>query len=268
MNQGRTGPEGLWGDRPTPAEGETLRVDVGPLTVWVKGVGNEIWLTHGRTGGDGTSPAEAPLDELAWSRWALREEPHHLRIVPALPDRALVVKPDHPFNLTRRARARIYVRVPVWVRVEAVDRTGGRPAVLAELPTTALSDTWWGDFLDGELAYWLSTRARRALTPELFEPQVVVGVIQLNNTSDDDLPVEKLLLRVEHLSIYEHQGWLWAEEVRVDYHGETEGSDIHMDDQAPMEAEGAREITPARTQSRSFKARTFARLRALSGFGA
>jgi hypothetical protein len=40
-----------------------------------------------------------------------------------------------------------------------------------------------------------------------------------------------------------------------------------MDDKPPHEAKGAREITPARTQARSFRARTFARLRALSVFG-
>ena len=187
--------------------------------------------------------------------------------MPVLPDRALVVKPDHPFTLTRRARARVYMRVPAWVRVEAVEEGGGRPVRLAEVPTSPLSDTWWGDFLDGEMAYWLTTKARRALTPDLFAPWVIMAVLQLDNHSEDDLLVEKLLMRVEHLSVYEKEGRLWAEEVRVEYHGEAEGSDIHMDDHPPDEAKGAREITPPRTQSRSFRARTFARLRALSGFG-
>jgi hypothetical protein len=91
--------------------------------------------------------------------------------------------------------------------------------------------------------------------------------VQLDNLSEDDLQVEKLSLRVEHLSVYEKEGWLWAEEVRVEYHGEDEGTDIHMDDVPPPEAAGAREISGARVQGRSFKARTFARLRALSGWG-
>jgi hypothetical protein len=237
----------LWGDRPMPGDGEILKIDVGPLTLWLKTVGDEIWLASARVGGEGPSPREGPPDDLAWSRWALRDRPHHLRILPVLPDRAMVVKPEHPFTLTRLARARVYMRVPTWVRVEAVDEAGGKPVRLAEVPTISLSDTWWGDFLDGEMAYWLTTKARRAPTPDLL--------------------VEKLLMRVEHLSIYEKDGRLWAEEVRVEYHGEAEGSDIHMDDHPPEEAKGAREITPPRTQSRSFKARTFARLRALSGFG-
>jgi hypothetical protein len=179
----------------------------------------------------------------------------------------LVVKPEHPFTLLRRASARVYVRVPAWIRLEAVGQRGGGASVLAEIPTVHLSDTWWGDFQDGELAYWLSTSGRRALTPDFFEDHMVMGVIQLDNLSQDDLRVEKLSLRVEHLSIYEKDGCLWAEEVRVDYHGEDEGSDIHMDDKPPEEAAGAREITPARAQKRSFRTRTFARLKALSGWG-
>jgi hypothetical protein len=267
MNKEAHGERGLWGERPTPVDGDVLRVEVGPLTVWLKSVDNEIWLASARAAGKGRSPADGPPDDLEWSRWALRDEPHHLRILPALPNRALVVKPDHPFTLTRRARARIYVRVPTWVRVEVQERARGRPILLAEIPTAPLSDTWWGDFRDGELAYWLSTKARRAFTPDLFTDDQIMTVLQLDNISDDDLVVEKLLVRVEHLSVYQQETRLWAEEVRVEYRGETEGSDILMDDKPPKEAEGAREITPARTQSRSFRARTFARLRALTVFG-
>lgn len=266
MNQQNSGQTKLWGDRPTPDDGEMLRIDVGTLTLWLKGVDNEIWLASEQ--GDGAGPyPEGPPDEFDWSRWAMRDELHHLRILPVLPDRPLVVKPDHPFTLTRRAQARIYMRVPVWVRVEAVEATSGRASQLGEIPTMPLSDTWWGDFRDGEMAYWLTTKARRSLTPDLFAPEMILSVLHLDNESDDDLRVEKLLLRVEHLSIYEKDDQLWAEEVRVEYHGEAEGSEIHMDDHPPAEAKGARELTSARTQSRSFRARTFARLRALSGFG-
>ena len=121
--------------------------------------------------------------------------------------------------------------------------------------------------MEGQIAYWLTTKARRELRPELFEPNLTIAVLQLRNRSSDDLAVEKLALRVEHLSIYEHEGNLWAEETQVDYQGEALGSDIRMDDRPPAEAAGAREITPARAQARGFRARTFAKLKALSTFG-
>lgn len=265
MNAGPSSTSGLWGDRPPPAPGETERLVVGPLAIWLSSVGNELWVTHAYP--DDDDAPEDPPEEAEWSRWALKDVPHRLRVLPVFPDRALVVKPEHPFTLLPRARARVYMRVPPWVRLEVVEEGRGRRTLLTEIPTERLSDTWWGDFRDGELAYWLTTKARRELRPEDFEAWLVVSTLQLENHSEDALRVEKLALRVEHLSIYEKERWLWAEEVRVEYRGEAEGSDIHMDDEPPHEAAGARELTPARAQARSFRARTFARLKALSGLG-
>ena len=266
MNGGRKGPTGLWGGRPVPAQGELQRLDIGPLTVWLHAEDGELWITHARAP-EGQEPDRSLPDDAQWSRWALPEVGSHLNLSPVFPDRPLVVKPEHAFTLMRRARARIYVHVPAWVRVEIMDHAGGRRAILTEIPTVRLSETWWGDVRDGELAYWLMTKGRSKLTPDLFNTHMVISAVQLDNRSEDDLQVEKLSLRAEHLSVYEQEGWLWAEEVRVEYHGEDEGTDIHMDDNPPPEAAGATEISPARVQARSFKARTFARLRALSGWG-
>lgn len=256
----------LWGDRSLPASGETQRVDAGPLTLWFSGLENEVRIAFQRTQGEPVPPGEGPPDGLEWSRWALGDAPHRLRLRPVLPDRLLVVKSEHPFTLLRRAKARFYTRVPAWVSVEVVEGSRSKGTTLVEIPTEVLSDTWWGDFLTGEMGYWLTTKARRELTPELFEPHLVMSTLHLVNRSDDALPVDKLAWRVEHLSTYEKDGQLWAEETTVHYLGEAEGSEIHMEDRPPQEAAGAREISPARAQVKGLKARTFHRLRALSGW--
>lgn len=266
MTNETTDTQGLWGYRPLPASGETQRVDAGPLTLWFTGLENEVWIAFQRASDKQIPPGESPPDGLDWSRWALSDEPHRLRLRPVLPDRLVVVKSDHPFTLLRRARARVYTRVPAWVRVEAVEGNREKGTTLVEIPTEVLSDTWWGDFLTGEMGYWLATKARRELTQELFEPHLVLSTLELINRSDDALRVEKLAWRVEHLSMYEKDGQLWAEETTVHYLGETEGSDIRMEDKPPKEAAGAREISPARAQVKGLRARTFHRLRALSGW--
>lgn len=266
MNAGSTEQKELWGDRPPPRPGETERTVIGPLVFWIHRVENELWLTHRHLQEGEDAPEEAG-DDAEWSRWAMKDAPHHLRILPVFPDRPLVVKPEHPFTLLRRAEARVYTRIPLWVRIEAVDQDRGQGVQLVEIPSERLSETWWGDFMDGELAYWVRTKARPELRIGLLEPHMAMCTLQLTNRSEDDLRVEKLSLRVEHLSIFEMDGRLWAEEVHVSYRGEAEGSDITMRDEPPREAAGARELSPARAQTRSFRARTFARLKALSGLG-
>lgn len=257
----------VWGDRPLPPRGHTECLQVGPLTLWLRRVENEVWLAYFRSNGDVPHESEPPGDA-EWHRWAFRERPHKLRLVPALPDRVLVVGTEQPFTLLKGAQARIYMRVALWVRVEAVDEETGSATTLIEVPTELFSDTWWGDFREGEPAYWMTVRARREISDEIFRPDRVMAVLHLTNRAEQDLRVEKLALRVEHLSIYlDDRDRLWAEETRVDYRGEALGSDIHMDDQPPVEAKEAREITPARAQVRGFRARTFARLKALSGLG-
>ncbi len=263
-NNAETAPP--WGERPIPAHGEIQRLDIGPLTLWLKGLDNEVWLGFQRAGGTPVPSGDVPPEDLDWSRWALSDAPHRLRLRPVLPDRLLVVKPEHPFTLLRKAKARVYMRVPAWVRVEALVGSRNKGATLMEIPTEILSDTWWGDFLTGELGYWLTTKARRELRAELFEPHLVMSALQLTNRSEDDLRAEKLALRVEHLSVYEKDARLWAEETKVFYLGEEEGSDIRMEDKPPVEAEGAREISPARAQVKGLRVRTFERLKALSGW--
>ncbi len=266
MTKKTTDRSAIWGERALPASGETQRVDIGPLTLWLTALQNEVWLAFRRSSEGRPAPGDEPPDDLDWSRWALSNTPHRLRLRPVLPDRLVVVKPEHPFTLLRKATARVYTRVPAWVRVEAVEGSRSKGKTLVEIPTEVLSDTWWGDFLTGELGYWLTTKARRGLTPELFEPHLVMSTLQLVNRSDDALPVEKLAWRVEHLSTYEKDGRLWAEETTVSYLGDAEGSEIHMEDRPPEEADGAHEISAARAQVKGLRARTFLRLRALSGW--
>lgn len=256
-----------WGDHDLPDPSEHREFVFGPLEIRVRRVQSEIWIAH-RRDTDGAAPddwdddAAAPTD---WSRWALRDEDTQLRLVPALPDRMLVVKVEQPFTLLNRADARIYTRVGASIQIQAVGDRGATD--LVEIPVERLSDTWWGDFRTGESAYWLATRARREVPHELLAPWQIVCTLQLSNRSSDNLSVEKLALRVEHLSVFGSEDRLWAEEVQVEYRGEDEGSDIEMTGRPPGEAAGASKVAAARVKSRGFRARTFEKLKSLSPFG-
>lgn len=263
-------PDDPWGPHPLPPGDEVRVVRVGPLTLRVRHQTDEVWLAHRSGGWD--EPDEPEADEEPgsseaddWTRWPVPADTGQVILTPGFPDRPVVVEPELSFRLIRGARARIYIRVPLWVKVQL---PGKEPVTLREIPTVVLSDTWWGGFTEGELCYWLETQARRKVGPEDFESHLAICPLQLVNRSDGDLNVEKLALRVAHLSIFRGGGSYWADETRVRYQGEDEGSEIDMTGKAPEEAPEAVRVSGPRTPlDRGLRARTFARLKALPGFG-
>lgn len=266
-----------WGRHPLPDD-EPLALELGPLRLRARRRAGEVWLAHepgdwtraGRAG-TGARPGAGPAGEAGspedWIRWPVREDDQEMELAPTLPPRPLVAEPEFPFRLLPRARARIFVRVPLWVRV-SVPLEGERRQ-LTEVPTVTLSDTWWGTPTEGELCWWLSTTARREVTPEVFEPNVAVCPLALVNRSDDELPVEKIAVRVAHLTLFSDEGRLWADGTRVRYRGAEEGSDLEFSGRPPEEASGAVRVADPREEppSRGFHARTFARLKSLPGLG-
>lgn len=245
---------GPWGAH-TLDDGETLDLDIGPVSLRLVRAGDEIRLTQTREG-DG-----ADEDEV-WDRWATADWTGRLVLSPSFPDRPVVVEPEDHFHLLEDAEARIYVRVPLWVTIEAEgarDRTR-----LVTIPTVLSSDTWWGSVEEGELCYWLQTHARRSVTPDLFAAHLAICPLQLQNRAPADLVVAKIALRVSYLTLYSHDGAIWSDETRVRYQGETEDSRLDMAGKPPREVPDAVLLAPPRTRmSRGFRARTFHRLRSL-----
>jgi hypothetical protein len=248
-----------WGSHSLP-EGGACRVEVGPLSIHVRRADGEVRARVRRDGAepDGHSATDDPPAE---TRWAI-DGVEGIEVEPKMPDRPLIVEPDDSFWLMAGAEARIYVRVPLWVQVEAV---GQRRNLLLEEPTLIASDTWWGTPEEGDLCYWLPTRARRVWSPDLVAPHLVSCPIRLVNRSQEALHVQKIALRVAYLSIYRDGEALWADETRVLYTGDAEGSQLETAGRPPSEApEAARVTEPAERMARGFRARTFRRLRTLT----
>ena len=249
------GPAGPWGTHEVPP-GDGLTLAVGPLALRVRRVDEElrVLVRHER------DPAEAA--DTGWTRWAAADV-DRVTLSPLFPDRTLVVEPEDPFWLLDGAEARIYLRVPVWLHLEGVGRERHD---LLRVPTMDASDTWWGTPEEGELCYWLPTRARRSVGPEHVEPHLVLCPLQLVNRSGDSLHVEKIALRAAYLSLYRSGAALWSDATRVLYTGEAEGSRLEMAGRPPREAEDPELLAPpAELMARGFRARTFRRFRSFTG---
>lgn len=239
----------------TLEDGQARALSLGPLQVHLARELGEIRVATRRPDQDA---------ELEWGRWSPAPGfDGRLRLSPAFPDRPVIVKPEDDFWLLRGAEARIFVRVPLWLRLETVEED---PSVLLTEPTVVLSDTWWGSPVDGELGYYLETRARRSILDEEFLEHVCICPVQLVNDSDTDFLVTRFALRTLFLGIYRDGDRLWSNVTRVRYRGEALDSALDVDHGPPPEAESPSVARPAeRVMARGFTARTFSRLRSSLG---
>ncbi len=251
-----------------------VTVTLGPKVLWIWLREGEVWLSHEAESSEegrlrlrqGPPPPPPPIDDERWERWATAGPVGRVDLHPVLPPRSIVLQPERVFRLSRGAGARVYVRVPLSIQVRVPGLQG---ALLEEIPTVTMSDTWWGDPMRGELAFWLPTTARRAMRAELFLPHLAVAPVQLWNRSQQDLRVEKLLLKVEHLALYEESpGRIWTDVATVRYQGESEESLIEKGGGPPEEAPEAHQVAEPRVTAPSgLRAWTFDRIRSFSGLG-
>ena len=245
--------------------GQEQSLRMGPVRVFLKKVANEIWVAHDYPEADETSDTDAIGEKHDWSRWALKEDISEFCVQPCFPNRPIVVKPEYPFKVSKGASARIYSRVPVFVRITPKDYPD---FMITEIPTVVLSNTWFGTFTEGELCYWVSTTARRELNPEMFEKHMAVCTMQIKNNSDDELKFENICLRVERLSLYIKDEILWADQTDITYQGNDKHCDIEMKGRQPEEAKGSKLLTKPRTPiQKSFATRTFQLFKEIPGIG-
>ncbi|MEX1136414.1 MAG: hypothetical protein WEB89_05900 [Balneolales bacterium] len=237
-------------------DNETKSHAIGPVTVWLKKVSNEIWIaSEYAESNPGRKQASSKINALNWSRWALPGNETQFSLKPSFPDRPVVVKPEYPFKIITGAKVRIYTRIPVFIKVVIA----GKPDfVITEIPSVALLKTWFGLHTEGELCYGVNTSARRVMGPEAMQPWMAVCPIEIINNQDGPLDFDNLCLRVEYLSIYKADNHLWADETRIIHQGREKYSDIEMKGKLPTEAKGGKLITKPRAPiKKNFAARSF-----------
>lgn len=245
----------LWRDHAVPLA-DPARWSFGPLRVWWCWSANELRVATERKDSEKAALHEEDLeaasveaeprpseDELDWSRWALQQPRSKIRVSPVFPDRPLILSPEDPVHLQPGAQVRFYARVPIWVRLSVAGEDG---ADLQDLPTVRLSSTWFGSFTDGEVCYFNPTRMRRSLDPRRLGAHLAACPLQIENAGREVLKIEKICLRVQFLTLFEHEGRVWADETRIAFQGGQNHSKILWSGKPPPEVPGARVVAQPR----------------------
>jgi hypothetical protein len=238
---------------------------VGPLELVVEHAAGEWRVAQTRDSDAGDEEAFVhiePTVSLASSpdtqRYVVSDPSPQLSVLPLLPDRAVITRPVSPVFVPANETIRLYVSMPVWLRLAA----GREHKVLTEVPTQRLSDTWFGpNTREGELCYALRSRCRLALDDAEVQRHRALTPVRIRNRSTEVLVLERLKVPVRQLSLFaEPSGRLWTSEVALDRTDDGQSVALHIDVGPPLEARGAspiagpREAVPKKTAMRAFSA--------------
>ncbi len=230
-------PEHWWAPLEVPTD-RILTCRLGPLALDIHHAPGEWRLLHRHDDDEADAPAEAELavavgsiDDDGADRFMVADPDPRLTLVPCLLDRPVVIRPRQPVFLPQGEAITLYVSTPVVVAV----RVGAGDRLLREIPSLPLSDTWFGSTTrEGELCYSGRTRARHLRAELPRRAHRAVTPFQVRNEADTPLPLDRLSLPVQMLSVYgAADGGLWTEPLSLTRGGDSDLAALDVEEDAP-----------------------------------
>ena len=220
----------LWATIPIEA-GQIYRGRFGHRVVWVKEQEGDWYVADELRSDEGADePLQSdsgPPPATPWMRWASPDAPSSLTISPILPDRPLVVRPSEVLRIPAGVTASVYLEIPLWIRLSVGDGVS-----LCELSVAALSNTWFGSPVVGELCYSLLSPTRRQIGP-VSSWQAVCPVV-IGNASARELEFRRLCVHVEYLSLYAVDSRLQTNGVTFLFQGEEDEAQVVLSKAPPL----------------------------------
>jgi hypothetical protein len=254
----------------TLAENVIHAARIGPLRIRIKYFNKDCYIATDRP--DGPPDVCGFIEEqgveeqesISWERWMLGSSVKQAGIVPVMPDRPLVIRPDMTTRIPSGHTVSFFITIPVWVRITSGEKN---PIQLCEIPIVILSDSWFGDIPSGEFCYSLYTDLRRTLDDTAICPYEVVCPVTIKNNSKLELTFQRFSLYVPNLAIFQGKSRLWSNQVSIVFQGETQESQIHISEKKPdIEAIEYLLSAPREKMDKNLVKKSFELFKTIAGF--
>ncbi len=170
------------------------------------------------------------LKEYDWKSYIIDTE--DISVLPALPDRPIIVKLSCPVKLAPRMSFDLYIPVPLWIQIYQGEERNKQ--LLLNEPLTTLSDTWFGEVDKGELSYDLEVEIIREINQEddTLVP-VIFCPIHITNQSTLMLDIQNIFFQVPYLSVYSFGNKLTGTKTYMNFKGTDPVSNITFEEDHP-----------------------------------
>jgi hypothetical protein len=253
----------FWSELTVP-HGRAVRIRVGPLVVTVARLEHEWRISRESVEGgdkdvsiDREVPVNEPSPSAHLTRFVTENDTERFRIVPVLPDRSVVTRPEHPLTILPRTEVKLYVGSPLWVRF-----LQGDDEPLGELPASPPKEAWVGSTTrHGEFCYATRTYGRLKLDDAALLPHRVMTSVAIQNGSDHTFVCDQVTLPVRRLSVYgSNEGRLWTEAISLGRTATEEFAKLDVASGPPPEASGATLLSAPREFGQVGRFRAFGAL--------
>jgi len=200
-----------WGLQELPEEGMTIRSGDTPLFK-MKRDHEEILIASGDLGAD-----------VQYSRFIVGRDAR-IKLEPSLPELPIVIKPKLPLSVLPGLSFRCFVAVPLVFSIWS--NRGKKKHMLTEISVLNLSRSWFGDPWSGEVAYFLESPLHGTIDNYGESDISVFCPITIVNRSSQILTLDRMLLRVPYLSVYQGEKRLYANGTRISFRGQDQISQV------------------------------------------
>ncbi|WP_319481099.1 DUF432 domain-containing protein [uncultured Draconibacterium sp.] len=139
-----------------------------------------------------------------------------LILSPALPAKPMVFKGSR-MVVSPNQRLTFFVRIPIILQVYTLKKQDEN--LLAEFPLQQISNTWFGEPVNGEPAFALESE--HFLNLKAIEPDEKFAVcpITIHNNDNAPLEIERLIIRVDQMHLLKYKEHLVTSHVKLEYKG-------------------------------------------------
>ena len=257
-------PQIWWGEFAI-SEGEIHALTIGPSKFWITRYAQEWRIAQVQEENNdkadvrlepGANARDIPADALV-NHFGFQQSPKSLFFTPMLADRAVVIKPEHPFYIQSGTEVTIYVTTSLWLRVSSSEHTG----TLKDYPLYRPSDTWFGSSTrEGELCYASRIKGRLRLLDVTMLPHRALTPLRIHNKAKEPLLLEKVKLPVMYLALYKSGHMLWTQSLTLVREESGDLAAIRLGKAAPREiAKAERVADPRQKAEKNMVLRAFSR---------
>ncbi|MDC7234043.1 MAG: DUF432 domain-containing protein [Spirochaetales bacterium] len=150
---------------------------------------------------------------------------NHAYLYPSLPDLPITIKPQQATTILPGKKMEVFIEVPLSVSLYYGSHT--KKELIYETPLHPLSRSFFGSPDNGELSYFLESPLYCKY--EIYEnsSSSVYCPVSITNKSVQKLDIERMILRVPLLSIYESGAYLVSSPVTISFRGQDDISQIN-----------------------------------------